>query len=117
MRIPLSLQQKFQKYGFRVDIRSGYSDAVEAVMCADKTAVLCLTDNDVLSLVGNDEQVKQVKMQCLHELGHALGLQGHSASPGDVMFPWTVPSSRDVLSNRDKKTIKRLYGVGKETAC
>ena len=54
---------------------------------------------------------KDLAHVCLHELGHALGLQGHSASPGDVMFPWTVPSSRDVLSNRDKKTIKRLYGV------
>lgn len=54
---------------------------------------------------------KDLAHVCLHELGHALGLQGHSASPGDVMFPWTVPSSRDVVSSRDKKTLRRLYGI------
>lgn len=53
---------------------------------------------------------KQLRKACLHEVGHILGLRGHSPNPGDVMFyslpvedKWLVPSSRDV------ETIVRLY--------
>ncbi len=42
----------------------------------------------------------------LHEAGHALGLMGHSSQPSDVMFD---SSKTDKLSNRDKRTIRRLY--------
>jgi len=42
----------------------------------------------------------------LHEIGHALGLSGHSPSPNDVMFPY---SGALTLSERDKKTLAALY--------
>ena len=47
---------------------------------------------------------------CMHEIGHAMGLNGHSPNNHDVMF-WTsnVPTIRPALSERDKNTIKRLY--------
>jgi len=44
----------------------------------------------------------------LHELGHAIGLWGHSDFDGDVMYPI---AGRGVLSQRDIKTVRRLYGV------
>lgn len=47
----------------------------------------------------------------LHEMGHALGLLGHSRNPQDVMFSSMVVSDKDCnLSDRDKATMVALYG-------
>ncbi len=42
-----------------------------------------------------------------HELGHALGLLGHSPMRADLMFSETDETSR--LSQRDINTIRKLY--------
>lgn len=46
----------------------------------------------------------------LHEVGHAIGLLGHSSNPKDVMFV-SAPQVAEVpsLSERDKTTIVKLY--------
>lgn len=51
-----------------------------------------------------------MKKACLHEVGHVLGLQGHSNNNHDVMF-FTVDTSTvwPVLSKRDKSTMAKLY--------
>jgi tetratricopeptide (TPR) repeat protein len=46
----------------------------------------------------------------LHEIGHALGLNGHSTIPGDIMFLSSGPMDREKqLSSRDLKTLAHLY--------
>ena len=52
----------------------------------------------------------QVQAVCLHEIGHALGLIGHSPKPNDVMF-CSMPSAdtKVALSPRDVGTIRHLY--------
>ncbi len=51
-----------------------------------------------------------IRFVCLHEIGHALGLSGHSTQPGDIMFfSSSVTDERRELSARDIRTIKKLY--------
>ena len=48
----------------------------------------------------------------LHEVGHALGIEGHSSNTNDVMYPQTNSlTQRQALSSRDIETIKWLYNV------
>jgi predicted Zn-dependent protease len=51
-----------------------------------------------------------LKMACLHEVGHALGLAGHSTNNRDVMFFSESPTVWASLTKRDKATIAKLYG-------
>jgi tetratricopeptide (TPR) repeat protein len=46
----------------------------------------------------------------LHELGHALGLVGHSPNPDDIMFPKL--SVQNGISPSDSATLMTLYGWG-----
>jgi predicted Zn-dependent protease len=46
----------------------------------------------------------------LHEMGHALGLAGHSPDPGDIMYRSTALSRATALSERDRATLAELYG-------
>lgn len=46
----------------------------------------------------------------LHEVGHSLGLLGHSSGPEDIMFSSvSFVAPLEGLSERDKKTIHELY--------
>lgn len=46
-----------------------------------------------------------------HELGHALGLNGHSWSKQDVLYPFVQYSTSRGVTLRDRKTLLALYAV------
>ena len=52
----------------------------------------------------------QVRAVCLHEIGHALGIIGHSPKPDDIMY-CSMPgaTAKPSLSTRDVGTIQKLY--------
>ncbi|MBX9687165.1 MAG: tetratricopeptide repeat protein [Candidatus Obscuribacterales bacterium] len=54
----------------------------------------------------SDDEMKKV---CLHEVGHALGINGHSSDNHDIMFFSESPSIWPALTKRDKATINRIY--------
>jgi tetratricopeptide (TPR) repeat protein len=59
-----------------------------------------------------------LKGACLHAIGHALGIQGHSPDPRDVMFNVVrIQSPQDMLTSRDESTIKHLYGADFPSNC
>jgi len=45
----------------------------------------------------------------LHEMGHALGLTGHSPHPRDVMYKYVTQETRARLTPRDRTTLRELY--------
>jgi len=48
----------------------------------------------------------------LHEVGHALGIAGHSPTAGDVMYGIVMPTDEVAhLSERDKHTMLALYSA------
>jgi len=53
---------------------------------------------------------EDMKKVCLHEVGHALGINGHSSNNQDVMFFSESPTVLPQLTIRDQATICRLYG-------
>jgi tetratricopeptide (TPR) repeat protein len=54
---------------------------------------------------------RSIRLIALHEIGHALGMFGHSGDPDDIMY-FSIPVTEKTreLSPRDRKTLGRLYG-------
>ena len=53
---------------------------------------------------------KQLYQCALHEIGHSLGLSGHSSNPDDIMYP-TTKHSKAKISPGDISTLRLLYSI------
>ncbi len=88
------------------------SEAANTKIYADKSG-LTKGEIEILTISkgeGGPITDNQARATCLHEVGHVLGLTGHSNNPEDVMY--MSASLKDAwinLSNRDKNTIMHLY--------
>ncbi|ERN42604.1 putative Zn-dependent protease [Rubidibacter lacunae KORDI 51-2] len=58
--------------------------------------------------IGPEQSAARTLATARHELGHALGIWGHSPDPGDALYAAHVPESPKI-SARDINTLKRIY--------
>jgi tetratricopeptide (TPR) repeat protein len=77
-------------------------DGVHIVRC--KIALLTTTVH------GRIIDAPTIRRCALHEIGHGLGMSGHSSAPDDIMFAVTDESRKETnLTARDGKTLVALY--------
>jgi predicted Zn-dependent protease len=62
----------------------------------------------VATHVGGEQSLGLLYLTMLHEMGHALGLTGHSPAIGDIMYR-NIRGETEGLSARDRETLRRLY--------
>lgn len=58
---------------------------------------------------GHVADLHDVHETVLHEMGHALGIGGHSPDQGDIMYAQASATARGGLSDRDRATLAELY--------
>lgn len=59
-------------------------------------------------ILNPNQSSKYVKAAALHELGHALGIWGHSLVASDALY-FSQVSNPPSISSRDINTLKRIY--------
>jgi len=61
------------------------------------------------TLMGRSFSDTDTYKTCLHEVGHAIGMEGHSSTPSDIMYPVLNNSQTPYLKPRDINTMAALY--------
>jgi tetratricopeptide (TPR) repeat protein len=83
----------------------GGQAAVEPSKDGMQTATIILKTRNSAGLFSE----KLERLVCLHEVGHALGLTGHSPYDRDVMYGGIDEDGPTKLSARDVATIRKIY--------
>ncbi len=82
-----------------------FTEADGVTLTRGKIRLITTPLSPILPLTDN-----RMRLMCLHEIGHALGLAGHTTNPDDIMFySTTFKDEHRELSGRDARTIQRLY--------
>jgi predicted Zn-dependent protease len=71
--------------------------------------IMRATISVLTSLMGRNFSDTDTYKTCLHEVGHAIGMEGHSENPGDIMYAVLNDAQTPYLKDRDINTISALY--------
>jgi len=82
--------------------RSVWQDRVDVAFDVPEIRIYVADDHGLLP-------ADQVQRNVLHEIGHALGMQGHSPIPADLMYEVARDRRVDRLSIEDVNSFKALY--------
>ncbi len=63
-------------------------------------------NTDCTAGMTKEQATEKIKQIAMHQMGHAIGIYGHSPNPDDIMY---TNFSVNKLSDRDKNTIKEIY--------
>lgn len=91
----------------RERMKAGLTTSTATVSGEIKKARIQVRTLNPFSKKGTPED--QVVETCLHEIGHALGLNGHSTNQSDIMYLGVTKRQLPALTRRDKTTISKLY--------
>ena len=69
-------------------------------------AVILIAKKDPIGFIQSDAALLKVT---LHEIGHAIGMIGHSNSINDIMYYSTASTKNTSPSTRDIDTVNKLY--------
>lgn len=70
-------------------------------------AVVLIAKKDPMGFIQSDSELLKTS---LHEIGHAIGILGHSNSINDIMYYSTASTKNSSPSLRDIDTVNKLYG-------
>lgn len=73
------------------------------IVRSDLNLATCYPDSDT------PIPLTELKAIAAHEMGHAIGIRGHSPDPNDIMFFSRSSGRQNTLSRRDINTIGMLY--------
>lgn len=86
----------------------GFTESKALSGALQHASITLLTKNNDQYLPMTDNTIA---ITCRHEVGHALGIEGHSCDPADVMYFCVSMVDQDLpISQRDKQTLKKVYG-------